>query len=96
MPEAWVPVAVVLVPVMVESLVVSAVAAVPVPVVVPVLVSVPVLVPVEALAPVEQTTELGTSVTPPRAQIDLATLRVAVQNCVSFRFHFGAIRTGYG
>lgn len=34
-------------------------------------------VPVEA--PVEQTTELGISVTPPRAQIDLATLRVAVE-----------------
>ena len=35
-------------------------------------------VPVAVEAPVEQVTALGISVTPPRAQIDLATLRVAV------------------
>lgn len=50
--------------------------------------SVPVLVPVSVeleeveveleLAPVEQTTAVGRSVTPPRAQRDLATLRVAI------------------
>lgn len=43
-----------------------------------VLVVVPVSVaPVVVDAPVEQTTSVGMSVTPPRAQIDLATLRVA-------------------
>lgn len=42
-------------------------------VLVPVAVSV---APVVADAPVEQTTSVGMSVTPPRAQIDLATLRV--------------------
>jgi len=60
--EALVPVAVVIDPVFVVSPVVDAVAA----------------VPVAVEAPVEQVTALGISVTPPRAQIDLATLRVAV------------------
>lgn len=66
------PVPEALVPVVVDSLVVAvaAVAAVPV---------VPVEVLVSVEVPVEQTTALGISVTPPRAQIDLATLRVAVE-----------------
>lgn len=58
--EALDPVAVVIDPVFVVSPVVDAVAA----------------VPVAVEAPVEQVTALGISVTPPRAQIDLATLRV--------------------
>ena len=65
--EDLVPVAVVIDPVFVVSPVLDAVAAVPVAV----------EAPVEA--PVEQATALGISVTPPRAQIDLATLRVAVE-----------------
>jgi len=62
--EALVPVAVV------PSVLVAAEASVPV--------LVPVSVPEVELALLEQTTAVGRSVTPPRAQRDLATLRVAV------------------